>query len=141
MKLLRNKEVLDSMKLFIFVSAVSVIAAWIYDKRIVIPVLCVCVVFCIIHYTTNRFRYRKISELSEKINCILHGDDSVSIESCSEGELALLSSEVYKMTVRLREQQSKLMDDKVYLADLLADISHQIRTPLTSINSPSLLTK
>ena len=134
MKLLRNKEVLDSMKLFIFVSAVSVIAAWIYDKRIVIPVLCVCVVFCIIHYTTNRFRYRKISELSEKINCILHGDDSVSIESCSEGELALLSSEVYKMTVRLREQQSKLMDDKVYLADLLADISHQIRTPLTSIN-------
>ena len=38
------------------------------------------------------------------------------------------------MTVRLREQKSKLMDDKVYLADLLADISHQIRTPLTSIN-------
>lgn len=134
MKLLRNKEILDSLKLFAFISAASVIAAWIYDKRIVIPVLCVCVLFCIIHYMTNRFRYRKISELSEKINCILHGDDGVSIESCSEGELALLSSEVYKMTVRLREQKSKLMDDKVYLADLLADISHQIRTPLTSIN-------
>ena len=46
----------------------------------------------------------------------------------------MLQSEIYKMTVRLREQQSKLMDDKVYLADFLADISHQIRTPLTSIN-------
>ena len=38
------------------------------------------------------------------------------------------------MTVRLREQQQKLISDKAYLADSLADISHQIRTPLTSIN-------
>ena len=38
------------------------------------------------------------------------------------------------MTVCLREQQQKLINDKKYLADSLADISHQIRTPLTSIN-------
>ena len=38
------------------------------------------------------------------------------------------------MTIRLREQQQKLINDKKYLADSLADISHQIRTPLTSIN-------
>lgn len=36
--------------------------------------------------------------------------------------------------IRLREQQKKLLDDKIYLADSIADISHQIRTPLTSIN-------
>ena len=38
------------------------------------------------------------------------------------------------MTSRLREQKQQLQDDKIYLADSIADISHQIRTPLTSIN-------
>ena len=38
------------------------------------------------------------------------------------------------MTVRLREQRGQLEADKVYLADAIADISHQIRTPLTSVN-------
>ena len=38
------------------------------------------------------------------------------------------------MTVRLREQADHLAQDKKYLADSIADISHQIRTPLTSIN-------
>ena len=38
------------------------------------------------------------------------------------------------MVIRLREQQSQLLADKKYLADSIADISHQIRTPLTSIN-------
>lgn len=134
MKLLRNKEVLNSLKAFIVISVITLIVAWVYDNRIVLPVFGVCFAFCAVHYITVWYRYKRISELSEKINNILHGDEGVSIENCSEGELALLSSEVYKMTVRLREQKSKLMDDKVYLADLLADISHQIRTPLTSIN-------
>lgn len=134
MKLLRNKEVLNSLRIFVIISIAAVAAALIYDRRIAIPAFCVCLAFCFTHFITVYLRYRKISELSEKINSILHGNESVSIENCSEGELALLSSEVYKMTVRLREQKSKLMDDKVYLADLLADISHQIRTPLTSIN-------
>lgn len=38
------------------------------------------------------------------------------------------------MTIRLREQQQTLTREKAYLADSIADISHQIRTPLTSIN-------
>ena len=45
-----------------------------------------------------------------------------------------LHSEIYKMTIRLREQQQTLTREKAYLADSIADISHQIRTPLTSIN-------
>lgn len=48
--------------------------------------------------------------------------------------MAILHSEIYKMTVRLREQQNNLINDKKYLADSIADISHQIRTPLTYIN-------
>ncbi|WP_295075009.1 HAMP domain-containing sensor histidine kinase [Ruminococcus sp.] len=134
MKLFRNSEVIRSAYAFILISSIALLSALLYDKRMFIPVLCLCAVFCTAHIILEYVRYRKISDLSMKIDKILHGDENVSFESCSEGEIALLSSEVYKMTVCLREQKSKLLDDKVYLADLLADISHQIRTPLTSIN-------
>ena len=79
-------------------------------------------------------RYKRIASLASDINKVLHGDNSISLENYSEGELAILHSEIYKMTVRLREQQNNLINDKKYLADSIADISHQIRTPLTSIN-------
>lgn len=72
--------------------------------------------------------------LSSDIDRILHGNNHLSLESYSEGELGVLQSEIYKMTVRLREQQQKLQEDKIYLASSIADISHQIRTPLTSVN-------
>ena len=134
MKLFRNSEVKRSLSVFMLISAVASLGVLIYDRRLLIPVLFLCSCFCAAHIILEHFRYKKISELSAKIDRILHGDENVNIEKCSEGELALLSSEVYKMTVRLREQKSNLLDDKLYLADLLADISHQIRTPLTSIN-------
>ncbi len=133
-KLFRNSEVIRSVYAFIVISSIALLGVLIYDKSLFIPILCLCAVFCAAHIIFEYVRYRKISDLAVKIDRILHGDENVSIENCSEGEIALLSSEVYKMTVCLREQKSKLLDDKVYLADLLADISHQIRTPLTSIN-------
>ena len=39
MKLLRNKEVLNSLKAFIVISVITLIVAWVYDNRIVLPVL------------------------------------------------------------------------------------------------------
>jgi signal transduction histidine kinase len=51
-----------------------------------------------------------------------------------EGELNILRSDIYKMTIRLREQADALERDKRYLADSMADISHQLRTPLTSMH-------
>ena len=79
-------------------------------------------------------RYQRISSLADDINQVLHGDSSIDFDSYSEGELSILHSEIYKMTIRLREQQQTLTREKAYLADSIADISHQIRTPLTSIN-------
>lgn len=79
-------------------------------------------------------RYRALTDLSLEIDRILHGNSHFDWNQFSEGELSILSSEIYKMTIRLREQADALEKDKVWLADSLADISHQIRTPLTSIN-------
>lgn len=50
-----------------------------------------------------------------------------------EGELAILRSEIGKMTVRLRENAQRQQEERVRLADAMADISHQLRTPLTAM--------
>lgn len=79
-------------------------------------------------------RYRSMRQMALEIDQILHGEEALELGSYREGELSVLRDEIYKMTVRLREQAEHLRGEKVYLAEALADISHQIRTPLTSLN-------
>lgn len=134
MKLFRNPEIKRTLILYAVVSALAVGAAFVWEIRFGFFMLPVCGVFVLIYLFATAGRYERISELAADIDKILHGDSHVSLEKYSEGELGILQSEVYKMTVRLREQQQNLQEDKIYLADSLADISHQIRTPLTSIN-------
>lgn len=88
----------------------------------------------VIFFIYKRRRDRKIRKLSELMDRILHGEEGVSIEECEEGEIAILASEIQKMTIRLKEQSDALLQDKKNLADAIYDISHQLRTPLTSMN-------
>ena len=134
MKLLKNKEVRGALLWQLLISAAACTVCFFFDVRVgltaVVLSLLLMLIFCISTYK----RYQRISSLADDIDQVLHGDSSIDFDSYSEGELSILHSEIYKMTVRLREQQQKLLSDKEYLADSLADISHQIRTPLTSIN-------
>ncbi len=134
MGIFRNKEISRTFFLCCIIGIIVSVIAFVWETRFGVFVLLLCVLFLIIFYVATYRRYKKISNLASDINKILHGDVSVPLEQYSEGELAILQSEVYKMTVRLREQKQNLQDDKIYLADSLADISHQIRTPLTSVN-------
>lgn len=134
MSIFRNPEVKKELLLYIGISiAASVLAFW-FELRYGIFTVALCVVFIIVYLVGTYRRYKRIRNLAADVNKILHGDTEISLEEYSEGELAILHSEIYKMTVRLREQHQKLLNDKIYLADSIADISHQIRTPLTSIN-------
>ena len=134
MKLLKNKEVRGALLWQLSVSVIACPLCFLFDLRAgltaVVLSLLLMLIFCISTYK----RYRRIASLADDINHVLHGDSPIDFDNYSEGELSILHSEIYKMTVRLREQQQKLISDKEYLADSLADISHQIRTPLTSIN-------
>lgn len=134
MKLLKNKEVLKTLILQLVIGTVASIVGFIFNEVAGILAVLLSLVFIIVYYITTYNRYKKISGLSEDINKLLHGDNTISFDNYTEGELSILNSEIHKMTIRLREQHQKLIDDKVYLADSIADISHQIRTPLTSIN-------
>ena len=135
MKFFRNKEVLRTILLHVVISAAVAGIAFSWDKRFGILTVAFAMVLLMLDAVSTYMRYKKIYELSADIDRILHGEDvTVSLNKYQEGELSVLQSEIHKMTGRLLEQKQQLQDDKIYLADSIADISHQIRTPLTSIN-------
>lgn len=133
-KLLKNKEVRRTLFLQIVIAVTACISSFAMDVRAGMVAVVLSLLLILIYYISTYRRYKRIATLAGDVNKLLHGDNSISLENYSEGELGILHSEIYKMTIRLREQQQKLLNDKVYLADSIADISHQIRTPLTSIN-------
>lgn len=78
-------------------------------------------------------RYRRLSCLAADIDLILHKERKIELEQYQEGEIAILANEIQKVLSRLMEQSDSLHKEKVYLSDSLADISHQLKTPLTSL--------
>jgi len=71
--------------------------------------------------------------LSAYLRQIEAGDYALDVRDNGEGSFSLLKNDLYKVTVRLREQAELLQRDKTALSNLIADISHQIKTPLTSV--------
>lgn len=86
-----------------------------------------------LHWFFLHRRYQEIAALSRSMDRILHGQDQL-LDDSAEGELAILRSEIRKMTLRLRDAADQLRQDKRDLTQALADVSHQLRTPLTSMN-------
>jgi signal transduction histidine kinase len=134
MEFLRNKEAKRTLFLFVFLSAVASGIAFGWNVGFGWFTLVLCALFFSVWFFSTRKRYRRLKELSCDIDGILHGQNRISLKEYSEGELAILQTEINKMTLRLAEQQQQLQTDKLQLADSIADISHQIRTPLTTVN-------
>ena len=97
-------------------------------------VFCLGASLTVCHLLFTRRRYRDIRALSAALDRILHGEETVLIEDSDEGELAVLKTEIRKMTLRLQETNEGLLREKTRLADAMADVSHQLRTPLTAVN-------
>lgn len=77
-------------------------------------------------------QYHQIAVVTEKVDRILHGEESLVVAQ-EEGELAILTNQIEKMTNRLREQSASLEKEKNHLANSLTDVAHQVRTPLTTL--------
>ena len=82
------------------------------------------------------YNYKKDSKIKEITNYIVELNKknySLKIDDISEDELSILKNEIYKTTVMLKEIADNTNKDKYELKKSLEDISHQIKTPLTSI--------
>lgn len=130
----RNKEVQLFTLIFMIIAVISMIAGFIISRAAGILIVLSATAFGTAFYVFTRYRYKRIAEISDRIDAVLHNADKVYISDEEEGELSILESEITKMTLRIREQNDALRNEKKHLADSLADIAHQLRTPLTSAN-------
>lgn len=82
-------------------------------------------------YTNKRDKsLRSINKYLDKVN---NGNYELKIEDNGEDEISRLRNELYKTTILLRESAENSEKEKTNLSNSLADISHQLKTPLTSI--------
>ena len=138
----RNKEFRQFAMVFVLTAAVTVALGFTINTAAGILTAVSTSVFGIAFFLFTKARYRSIARLSNQIDLVLHNADRLDLDELEEGELSILHSEITKMLLRIREQNEALKNEKMYLADSLADIAHQLRTPLTSANlTLSLLEK
>lgn len=130
----RNKEFRVFSVLFCSFTVVIAAVGFIVDLAAGIFAVISSVIFGVMFFVFTKARYERIAQISSQIDLVLHNVDYLDFKEVDEGELSILYSEITKMTLRIREQNEALKNEKKYLADSLADIAHQLRTPLTSAN-------
>lgn len=134
MKFFRNPEIRLSLVWHFSLFFGAVLLGFCFPSRAVILMIVFSFLFIGSHYWITWRRYRRLAQLAREIDHMLHSQIPVQFEKYREGELSILENELSKMTLKLSEQAAALADDKKFLADSMADISHQIRSPLTSSN-------
>ncbi len=127
-----NKYGLDDPKYFDYLKVNNELK----QNIILTNILFIIILFMLVSITYLIFiknQYRKINKIDKYMNKILNNDYSLDIRDYVEGDISTLKNDVYKMTIKLKEQTELSIKDKKYLEETLADISHQIKTPLTSM--------
>lgn len=84
-------------------------------------------------YWMLRRPYGQIEHIARYARQLALGDYTMDLRDSREGAISRLKNEIYKITVTLRERAETLRHDKRALADSISDISHQLRTPMTSL--------
>ena len=88
-------------------------------------------VFFFLRYDSKKDK--EIKNITKYIEEINKKNYSLHIDEISEDELSILKTEIYKTTILLKENAENSLKDKKELKKSLEDISHQLKTPLTSI--------
>ncbi len=127
------------LTILIAISTILTFCAYFLSTISCICVLAACIVLNCCYFCFLRKRRTALRELSLQLDRLLHEGKVLPISDYAEGELSVLASQLQKMTLRLVESAEASRADKLALARSLADISHQLRTPLTSMNLTAAL--
>lgn len=85
-------------------------------------------------YISSKKRKNELNNIIEYLKELNRGNYNLKTDLNAEGKMSILKNEIYTTTVMLREQAEKELIDKINLKDSLTNISHQLKTPLTSIS-------
>ena len=108
-----------------------------YTFYLVVNLMLVVILFIIFYIIIFKDKYlfnKNINKLTKYFSEINNGNYDIDINDNKENNLSILKNEIYKTTIMLKEQASNSKKDKEELKVMLEDISHQLKTPLTSIN-------
>lgn len=131
--MLRNREIRIFLLTMGLISLAAIIAAAFFSlaATLLIFIVSALLIGCSLFFTS--WRYREIEKLSGYLRQISGGNYSLDVRDNHEGELSILKNDIYKVTIMLSEQGSLLQKDKLQLTNAISDISHQLKTPLTSM--------
>ncbi len=132
--MLKNKELLTGLVADTGISLALIILGFAHSTVTGLLVLAACAAGTAVYLLTEHHRYRRLQKLSNDLSSLLLRGTQLPISEYAEGELSILANQIQKLTLRLTEAAETVNADKAYLADSLADISHQLRTPLTAMN-------
>lgn len=132
--MLRNREIQLFLTALLVISVAAVIVAAVFiSEATAWSIAAVSFLLVVTALVFTWWRYREIDKLSGYLQKISNGDFQLDVRDNTEGELSLLKSQIYKVTNMLSEHGTLLREDKEKLTDAISDISHQLKTPLTSM--------
>lgn len=133
MRFFRNPEIQRLCVCLAGLTAAVAAVGFLFHKLAGLFALAAAAILCTAFLLYTAWRYRQIDRLSGYLKRITNGDFALDVRDNGEGELSILKSEIYKVTVVLSEYNDSLKREKGQLADSMADISHQLKTPMTSM--------
>lgn len=116
----------------VLTAMISVICAF-FSKICAVLCLALGIILIIVFTFVTKRRYKNLNDLNDYLSLVCKGIYDMNIDDNTEGELSILKNNLYKVITLLQSQNEYLKNDKLYLADSIADISHQLKTPLTSM--------
>jgi len=128
---LRQYGLSDSLENALFPYVNSTIAK--NNLSVVLVFTVMTLVLFILNYMQYGFFYERIRRLTIGAKKVVEGEYDISISEDREGDLSKLAFSFNSMREVVRNSLSELKKEKQFLADLLSDISHQLKTPLSSM--------
>ncbi len=108
-----------------------------FTKELIINIsvfVIISTIFIIIIIAKEHKNKKNLNDIISYLKELNRGNYNLNIDLNKEGNLSILKNEIYTTTVMLRKQAEKELQDKINLKDSLTNISHQLKTPLTSIS-------
>ncbi|MCB2296352.1 HAMP domain-containing sensor histidine kinase [Clostridium tagluense] len=100
-------------------------------------IILIFIIMAAILFTLNYFQYaffyKRIRRLTFAAKKVVEGDYDIAINENKEGDFSKLAISFNSMRGIIRSNLSDLRREKQFLVDLLSDISHQLKTPLSSV--------